>query len=111
MKSIINNPISTLDTQFFISRGEVFFPHNHVSEEFHQISCLCDNPFDDAYNRDAKVKVEFLVDGKPVHTHKFVFKGGGSFHSAIKDEISFALGNHEGKTSRRVRITTTPESA
>ena len=111
MKSIVNNDQSIFETEFILNQWkEPFFPL-WVQEEFYQISCLCDSIFDKAYVRDAKVKVEFLVDGKPVHEHNFTFKGGGSLHSAIKDEISFALGNHEGKTSKRVRITTTPESA
>lgn len=107
MKSIILNQTSIMETEFILSRGEIFFPL-WVQEEFYQISCLCDSIFDKAYVRDAKVKVEFLVDGKPVHEHNFTFKGGGSFHSALKDEVFKALGDCP-KQSRRVRITTTPE--
>ena len=110
MKSIILNQTSIMETEFTLNQWhEPFFPL-WVQEEFYQISCLCDSIFDEAYVRDAKVKVEFLVDGKPVHEHKFTFKGGGSFHSALKDEVFKALGDCP-KQSRRVRITTAPEAA
>ena len=110
MKSIILNQTSIMETEFILSRGEIFFPHAWVQEEFHQISCLCDNPFDDSYVRNAKVRIGFLVDGKVVHEHNFTFKGGGSFHSALKDEVYKALGDSP-RQSRRVRITTAPEAA
>ena len=105
MQSILNNNISIFETEFILSRGEIFFLHAWVQEEFYQISCLCDSIFDKAYVRDAKVKVEFLVDGKVVHEHNFTFKGGGSFHSAIKEEVFKALINLHS-VSRRVRVTT-----
>ena len=108
---IIGDDTSSLETEVILSGGEVFFPHNWTHEEFWHISCLCDHPFHDDYNRDAEVKVELLVEGEVVHEHNYTFKGGTNFHSNAKDEVRNAIYNYPRKTQMRhmVRITTEVE--
>lgn len=111
MKSIIFGDNSIMETEYFISGGEVFFPHNWTHEEFWHISCYCHNMFDEQYNMNAEVTIEFLVDGRTVHEHKYTFKGGTDFHGNAKDEVRYAVDNYPRKApyTRKVRITTEVE--
>lgn len=105
MKSIVNNDQSILETDIVIRGVEAFFPHSWTHEEFFHISCVCDNLSAEPQVRDAMVTVELLIDGKVDNTHTFIFRGGQSFHSVIKDEVFKALINLQS-TSRRIRVIT-----
>ena len=109
MKSIVNNDESLFEVEFYISKGEVFLA-DHPHEECSQITSACDGI---SGTRDAAVAVAYLDDDEVVHQHRFIYEGAGTlgFESALRREILEGFMSCNSNTSKRVRVTTTPEAA